>query len=182
MYVCIDTNAQPLIFSPGMMSVDAFSSCRFWGVNDKLFYDFGLEGRPEFKAPMQSAILALVKAARFGAGQGFQLKNNCEPAKLHALKVLEASGIAEKTVRESWTEWRMTAVGQRRLRTSQAASKSEAALTAAADVPLEEKSVFQLLCDMHAEKLVASTCGFPKPGSHYCIQARAREVLVAERH
>ena len=99
----------------------------------------------------------------------------------------------------------MTAVGQRRLRTSQAASKSEAALTAAADVPLEEKSVFQLLCDMHAEKwmlcvydpqtqrkaseeehtrsvLVASTCGFPKPGSHYCIQARAREVLVAERH
>ena len=44
------------------------------------------------------------------------------------------------------------AVGQRQLRTSQAVSKSEAALTAVADVPLEQKSVFQLLCDMHAEK------------------------------
>ena len=83
--------SQPMLLCPGAMSVDAFSSCRFWQVEEKLIYDFGLTGRSEFNAPMQSVILGLVKAARFGAGQGFQLKNNSEPAKLQALLALEAS-------------------------------------------------------------------------------------------
>ena len=65
----------------------------------------------------------------------------------------------------------MTALGQRRLRTSQVASKSEPALArAAADVPLEDKSVFQLLCDLQADKWMLcvhdpKTRKHPKPSS-----------------
>ena len=131
----------------------------------------------------------------FSFRQGFQLKNNSEPPKLQALLALEASGIAQQSVRESWTEWRMTALGQRRLRTSQVASKSEPALArAAADVPLEDKSVFQLLCDLQADKWMLcvhdpKTRKHPKPSSVAASssqvpaphQARAIKILVAER-
>ena len=151
LFVSVDETQAPWLLMPSALSVDDFRTCRFWKCEPTLKYDFGLKAGVEFSDSMQGAILALVKAHRFHPQSVYQLPAGTNAERVQALETLEANGIALQSKRDAWTDWQLTDMGKQRLQSSQVISEPKLALQrASADTKLEDRSTFQLLCNMHA--------------------------------
>ena len=130
-----------------------FCTRRFWHMSPVLKYDFGLLDGSEFDDTVQHVILSLVKALRFKPEGWFQQPKSYPAEMLESLQKLEAHELVEKRQREAWADWRLTEVAQRRLQSSQIISAPRLALTRAdEEVELDSRNVFQLLCDLEADK------------------------------
>ena len=154
LFLRVEDEQSPILFQAAALSVDDFATLRLWQGDGVLQYDFGLPDGCEFSENVQACVRQLVKADRFHPNKIFRLPahQDKDGKKTEALQKLLEHGVVSKDGREHWTEWALTEIGRKRLQTSEVYRNPQCILQSAPPtVSLEDRTRFQLMCDMRTE-------------------------------
>ena len=118
-----------LIFTPGSLSVDDFSTLRLWDVSPTMHYSFsGQRAMPDvFEEHLQSVVQGLLRARSKADDAGYEISSNVGQSNLETLQYLERLGFVDHPEGQRQL-WRLTSQGQSKLQVTRVLDNSKLAL------------------------------------------------------